>query len=343
MSWYKVGTVSVTAGSNAVIGVGTSFIANVRVGDGFRGPDGAWYEVNNVASDTALSIATGYLGSTVAGGSYSIIPVQGYIKDSADQLRAATKTLSPAVISEKARALLARPDTAGMQAELALVPVTSASDSTAQRLLTVGYGGIGYLNNTPFVGVGLNPDSYRTGGFSVWGQFVITGYATATGFLSTYAADANNLFQSFVNGANGARFERVQSAGVFGAWTPAISTNNATLDPALGTGGLMSSTVVSGWTVTKYLNGDMFASASLGNSAVVPVNAVSQLQITIPSGFVGAVYPLVQAQPAGNADAYGVVFTYFGSATALYYGLRNGAAVAQQFLITVSLKGRWKT
>lgn len=162
MSWYKAGTVSITAGSNAVIGAGTAFIANVRVGDAFRGPDGAWYEINNVASDTALSIATGYLGATVAGGAYSIIPVQGYVKDSADQLRAATKALgdmpvskqdksdnlaafsglagaadrlpfftglgalSLAVISAKARAFLGRSDSAGMRSEIG-VDVTMAS------------------------------------------------------------------------------------------------------------------------------------------------------------------------------------------------------------------------
>ena len=87
MTWYKTGTVSVTSGSNAVIGTGTSFIANSRVGDAFRGPDGEWYEVTNIASDTALSIAPNYQGPTQAAGVYSLAPMQGYVKDSADQLR----------------------------------------------------------------------------------------------------------------------------------------------------------------------------------------------------------------------------------------------------------------
>ncbi len=88
MPWYKTGTVSVTQNSNAVIGTGTSFIANSRVGDGFRGPDGRWYEVTNIASNTALSISPNYEGPTVAGGFYSIMPVQGYQKDLSDQVRA---------------------------------------------------------------------------------------------------------------------------------------------------------------------------------------------------------------------------------------------------------------
>ncbi len=97
MTWYKTGTVSVTSGSNAVIGTGTSFIANSRVGDAFRGPDGEWYEVTNIASDTALSIAPNYQGPTQAAGVYSLAPMQGYVKDSADALRAATQVIAGGV------------------------------------------------------------------------------------------------------------------------------------------------------------------------------------------------------------------------------------------------------
>ncbi|WP_454869450.1 hypothetical protein [Pseudomonas gorinensis] len=97
MTWYKTGTASVTSGSNAVIGTGTSFIANSRVGDAFRGPDGEWYEVTNIASDTALSIAPNYQGATVAAGVYSLAPMQGYVKDSADALRAATQVIASGV------------------------------------------------------------------------------------------------------------------------------------------------------------------------------------------------------------------------------------------------------
>ncbi|MGK9419234.1 hypothetical protein ACSSUR_24270 [Pseudomonas cedrina] len=97
MTWYKTGTVAVAPGSNAVIGTGTSFIANARVGDAFRGPDGEWYEVTNIASNTALSIAPVYQGAAVADGVYSLAPMQGYVKDSADALRAATQVFASGV------------------------------------------------------------------------------------------------------------------------------------------------------------------------------------------------------------------------------------------------------
>ncbi|EJN17220.1 hypothetical protein PMI36_05554 [Pseudomonas sp. GM79] len=87
MPWYKSGTVSVTQNSNAVIGTGTAFIANSRVGDAFRGPDGGWYELTNIASDTAVSISPNYQGTTNGAGGYALAPLQGYVKDSADALR----------------------------------------------------------------------------------------------------------------------------------------------------------------------------------------------------------------------------------------------------------------
>ena len=92
MPWYKSGTVNVTLNSSAVIGVGTAFIANGRVGDAFRGPDGGWYEVTNIASDTAMSISPTYKGATSAAGGYALAPMQGYVKDSADALRALVNT-----------------------------------------------------------------------------------------------------------------------------------------------------------------------------------------------------------------------------------------------------------
>lgn len=87
MPWYKSGTVSCTQNSTTVTGTSTAFAANARVGDAFLGPDGRWYEVVNVASDTVLSISPGYLGTTVAAGGYALAPMQGYVKDSADALR----------------------------------------------------------------------------------------------------------------------------------------------------------------------------------------------------------------------------------------------------------------
>lgn len=84
-TWYREGAASVTKSSRTVTGTGTKWVANVRAGDGFQGPDGRLYEVINVASDTALSIEPAYIGATVTGQNYWAIPVQGYVKLLADR------------------------------------------------------------------------------------------------------------------------------------------------------------------------------------------------------------------------------------------------------------------
>jgi hypothetical protein len=94
MAWYKTGSVSVTTGQTSVTATGTKFATNARVGDGFRAPDGEWYEVTNIASETVLGIYPAYQGVTVSNSTdYMIAPLQGYNKDSADRLRAITDSI----------------------------------------------------------------------------------------------------------------------------------------------------------------------------------------------------------------------------------------------------------
>lgn len=80
MVWQRSGTVSVQNGSTTVTGAGVDFAASSRVGDSFIGPDGAAYEIANVASATVISILPAYKGATVSGAAYAIMPVQGYDK-----------------------------------------------------------------------------------------------------------------------------------------------------------------------------------------------------------------------------------------------------------------------
>ena len=81
MAWYATGTINLVNGSTAVVGNGTSFIANVDPGEAIIAPDGRLYEIVSVNSDTALTLATAYLGSTVNTQSYRIVPVSGYTRD----------------------------------------------------------------------------------------------------------------------------------------------------------------------------------------------------------------------------------------------------------------------
>lgn len=80
MVWQRAGTVAVQNGSTTVVGTNVDFAASSRNGDSFVGPDGATYEVANVASSTVISILPAYKGPTVSGAAYAIMPVQGYDK-----------------------------------------------------------------------------------------------------------------------------------------------------------------------------------------------------------------------------------------------------------------------
>lgn len=77
MAWYDTGTVSVTNGSATVTGSGTAWSAAVNIGDAFYGPDDKIYEVQSVGSNTSITLADNYEGTTASGQSYKIVPTQG--------------------------------------------------------------------------------------------------------------------------------------------------------------------------------------------------------------------------------------------------------------------------
>ena len=86
MAWYKTGTVTVTNGSATVTGAGTAFVGAVLAGQGFAAPDGKIYEIEAVVSATGLTLASPYLGATAAGASYGIIPTIGGLSAFASRL-----------------------------------------------------------------------------------------------------------------------------------------------------------------------------------------------------------------------------------------------------------------
>lgn len=95
MVWQRSGTVSVQTGSTTVAGSNVDFAASSRVGDSFIGPDGANYEVANVASSTIISILPAYKGPSVSGAAYAIMPVQGYDKMLSDAFNALNNQFGP--------------------------------------------------------------------------------------------------------------------------------------------------------------------------------------------------------------------------------------------------------
>ena len=74
--WYSEGTVAVDNGSTNIVGTGTSFLTNARVGDGITITGStALHEIIGVASNTQISIRPAYDGPTGAGLTYGISPL----------------------------------------------------------------------------------------------------------------------------------------------------------------------------------------------------------------------------------------------------------------------------
>lgn len=81
---YTTGTITATISSATVTGSGTAWntVTNAAVGEYIKLPDGKWYKIISIASDTSLEIEVTYRGSTLAGQTYTISPwgeVQGDI------------------------------------------------------------------------------------------------------------------------------------------------------------------------------------------------------------------------------------------------------------------------
>ncbi|WP_076702644.1 hypothetical protein [Salipiger abyssi] len=93
-NWYRTGTVSVSTGSNTVTGSGTAWVANAKVGEEFRLLNGDGYEIEAIVSDTELTLARNFTGSTQSGQSYEIVPIKGFLKAAYDALQSGISTIN---------------------------------------------------------------------------------------------------------------------------------------------------------------------------------------------------------------------------------------------------------
>lgn len=84
---YTTGTISVTNASATITGSGTSWSTstNAEIGEYIKLPDGKWYKIASIISNTSLTVEASYQGATQSGQSYTISPwgeVQGDINSS---------------------------------------------------------------------------------------------------------------------------------------------------------------------------------------------------------------------------------------------------------------------
>lgn len=71
-TYYATGTASIANGATAVTGVGTSWLAAIRAGDLFGTHKGMPVRIASVNSNTSLTLAYGWSGTTQSGAAYEI-------------------------------------------------------------------------------------------------------------------------------------------------------------------------------------------------------------------------------------------------------------------------------
>lgn len=229
MPWYKTGTVKTTINSNAIIGTGTAFISNSRVGDAFRGPDGNWYEVVNIASDTAMSISPNYQGPTVAAGAYSIAPMQGYVKESADALRGITNTYGTKLLA------------LGTTGNYDVLPVAKGgTGGTTQAAARTGLG----LGTSATLSVTTTEERALPG--SMGGKVADAGFRGISGFLdlrgSIFETGTPTALSNtgFVTG-----FVQLSTMGITGSILPGAAYGHLTVvTPLNGKSGVVGQTTI---------------------------------------------------------------------------------------------------
>lgn len=304
MPWYKSGLVSVVLNSNAVIGTGTAFIANSRVGDAFRGPDGGWYEVTNIASDTAMSISPNYQGPTNASGTYALAPMQGYVKDSADALRVFVNTYGP---------------------KLAALGTTGNYD-----VLPMNKGGTGITDMSAFIQGLLNdadgPAARLTLGAAKSGSNNdITALSGMTTALSISQGGTGNNTGTATKLASAAILGSVAQSG--GVPTGSIIERGSN---------------VSGEYV-KFADGTLIAFLNPVGNPSISANALAAFgPYATPVNFTSNIFFVsAVAVPNASNDTYGVITSYSLSNNTVGFVFRNGATAQTFGNIKILCVGRW--
>lgn len=246
--------------------------------------------------------------------------------------------LSLVTLTAKARGLLARTDAAGMQTELGLVPVSTTTDNTPGRVVTVGFNGLGgpllNVQGTPSAVIARNAGAT----FSYMSASDKAPSMTADGALVTLGANIDYAFQIACDWRTGALYTQYKGGGALSGWLTQFNSVNSLIDPQLG--GLMSMTTVSGFTVFKYLNGQMIVQGPVPTTPSIAANSQFTISVAIPVAF-----------PAGNVSLVGTLYPSVGNDFAIrntqapgstaYLFCANGAS-AQTFSGNIMLVGRWK-
>ncbi len=208
--------------------------------------------------------------------------------------------------------LLARVNHTGTQL------ASTVGDFSPAVKAVVGAYGVGSLDNIPFAGVNLNPDTYRTGGYVV-GQFNLSQFWTMTGTLITQAGTNNGTgSQQFSDWGSGRIYSRCMQGGTWGSWKPLMATGDYGVGASAAVDIASADTIAGGGTyrVTNTTPGGPGFYATLVHS---PHDSTSftQLAVDILNGAVwtrrklgGTTIPWIRQTPEFISNANGSAIKY---------------------------------
>jgi hypothetical protein len=222
------------------------------------------------------------------------------------------------------------------QAALGLVPVSSTSDMTANRLVVPGWQGYGGPQRL------ISPLDFNvppTISMNFIGQATSNGPEAGDFYVELKYLNSLN-YEMVATSITSGQTYRQKMTGVLGGWRRVYDSVNVLLDPS--SGGLMSSTVVNGYIVTKYASGQICLSGNIPQTGTAPASSRYIFDVTIPSVISQAYVAVatVSLYPTISFDVGGAS-ALFTTGTNVKVFVSNGAS-AQAFIGTLMVWGRWK-
>lgn len=223
MSQYKTGTATFTNGSSTVTGTGTAWLSNLSAGDYIVRRGDALntfqaYQIGGTTNDTTLTLTAPYGGDTASGVEYvahiDFLPNGAPKFDNAD--------IETASILNAHLTKLESIENLGTAAYLDAQ--TSQADSTANRVMLTGGGGI-LAENASFTGIDLD-------NFTVGQLFYATPSSTnkpsgATGgCVLVKPSSGDTLVQEWDDVLNEERYIRTIFSDTPGEWVKQYGSNN---------------------------------------------------------------------------------------------------------------------
>lgn len=234
MVWQRAGTVAVQNGSTTVIGTNVDFAASSRNGDSFIGPDGVNYELVNVASSTVISILPAYKGPTVSGAAYAIMPVQGYDKMLSDAFNNLNNQFGPklAALGTTGNYDILPANKGGtgrtsLGTAVGADLVSSRTDTTAGRALTVGYGGLGSVS----LSYESDLNAIASGRMFFWGIGPTTNIPSNSDYgegIAFIGGDSSTMSMILISHDSDRTWIRRKRAGVWQPYVQIYTTANTT-------------------------------------------------------------------------------------------------------------------